>query len=299
MNSDAAWAFDAYEAVRARLPETTYPTISRQVDHLGDLKDEVDVYLLDAFGVLNIGETAISGAPERIAELQQAGKQVIVVSNAASVPKRVLLEKYARLGFSFAPENVLSSREVLLSALGDMHLGHIGMMGLEAYGREDLENLDFSFLTDDPASFDKADSFVLMGAGKWSDVQQTLLENALIRRARPLLVGNPDIVAPRENGLSREPGYFAHQLADRTGVEPQFFGKPYGNAFDMALAKVSNVDRSRIVMVGDTLHTDILGGQAAGVTTALITHHGALKGLDVDEAIKRSGITPHYIMPDP
>ncbi|MFD1810358.1 HAD hydrolase-like protein [Gemmobacter lanyuensis] len=34
-------------------------------------------------------------------------------------------------------------------------------------------------------------------------------------------------------------------------------------------------------MVGDTLHTDILGGQAAGHGTILVTDHGLFKGRDV------------------
>ena len=31
-------------------------------------------------------------------------------------------------------------------------------------------------------------------------------------------------------------------------------------------------------MVGDSLHTDILGGAAAGMTTVLITDHGLFRG---------------------
>ncbi len=56
----------------------------------------------------------------------------------------------------------------------------------------------------------------------WTDARQTLLEASLQRAPRPVYVGNPDIVAPRENGFSTEPGSFAHRLADETGVSPQF-----------------------------------------------------------------------------
>ena len=300
MTSDAAWAFDAYEAVRARLPQATFPAKSHHVDDLTDLIKDHDVFLLDAFGVLNVGETAINGAPEHIAALQAAGKTVIVVSNAASLPKRFLVQKYRKLGFEFAAKDVLSSRAVLLRALQDMPTGKVGMMGLETYGDEELESLDFTFLEDDNSVYAAADSFVLMGSGNWTEARQARLEAALTERARPVYVGNPDIVAPRETGLSKEPGFFAHRLADATGVMPQFFGKPFGNIFDMALDLIpEGVDRNRIVMVGDTLQTDILGGKAAGVRTALITAHGALKGLDVESAVSKSGITPDYIMPNP
>src|SRR5690606_8371232 len=96
----------------------------------------------------------------------------------------------------------------------------------------------------------------------------------LAARPAPVLIGNPDLVAPRESGLSIEPGHFAHDLLDRVDCEVRFFGKPYANAFDAAIAAVEAergpVDRSRVAMVGDTLHTDILGGAGAGLRTVLV-----------------------------
>ncbi len=35
--------------------------------------------------------------------------------------------------------------------------------------------------------------------------------------------------------------------------------------------------RKRIAMVGDSLHTDILGGNAAGMTSVLVTDHGMFR----------------------
>ena len=51
----------------------------------------------------------------------------------------------------------------------------------------------------------------------------------------------------------------------------------------------------RIAMVGDTLHTDILGGAAAGWGTILITDHGIFRGLDVDPFIAASDLVPDVI----
>jgi ribonucleotide monophosphatase NagD (HAD superfamily) len=49
-------------------------------------------------------------------------------------------------------------------------------------------------------------------------------------------------------------------------------------------------------MVGDTLHTDVLGGAAAGIGTILITDHGLFKGFDVAPYITQSGIQPDWIV---
>lgn len=57
------------------------------------------------------------------------------------------------------------------------------------------------------------------------------------------------------------------------------------------------VDRSRMIMIGDTLHTDILGGAAAGIRTALVTQHGVLNGQDATAHIEACGIRPDFVIP--
>lgn len=302
--NSTAWAFDAYQAVRHRLPQARFPARSKKAADLTAIMGRFDIFLLDAFGVLNVGETAIPGAVEHVAALQAAGKHVMVVSNAAGYPKRFLMARLHRLGFAFAPDQVLSSRDVLLDALAREPSRHWGLMADAQYGLEEIEGLAATILADDPQAFDAVDAFAFLGSGTWSQERQRLLTASLRRHPRPVLVGNPDIVAPREGGLSLEPGYFAHLLADETDIAPQFFGKPYPAIYDMALkralaARPDVTDPARILMVGDTLHTDILGGAAAGVKTALVTGFGALLGMEVQKAIATSGLVPDLILPAP
>ncbi|MEM9124706.1 MAG: HAD family hydrolase [Pseudomonadota bacterium] len=293
-------AFDAYEAVRHRLPDIVKGAINyRHVETLADIADAFDVFLLDAFGVLNIGETAIPGAPERVKSLKAAGKRVLVVSNAAGFPHAALLEKYARLGYDFEPRDVITSRVTLLSGLNGQHDLHWGLMATPSAGLRDLELLNLTYLQDDPGPYDAVDGFLLIGSAAWTDARQALLERALLDRPRPVLVGNPDIVAPREHGFSKEPGLFAHQLADQTGIVPQFFGKPFGNIYDLAFERLGLVDKSRVLMVGDSLHTDVLGARNVGVASALISGFGFFAGHDVQAAIRQAGIVPDFVVNRP
>lgn len=292
-------AFSAYERVRARLPDITREGACQRLADLDAIADDTDVFLLDAFGVLNIGETAIPGVPERVAGLQKAGKRVIVVSNAAGNPHAGLMQKYRRLGYDFDPEDVITSRKATLAGLAGMPGIRWGLMATESLGRDDLEHLDITYLAEDPTAYDAAEGFILMGSAVWTGQRQALLEASLLRNPRPVIVGNPDIVAPREGGFSVEPGNFAHQLADVTGVEPRFFGKPFGNVFDLTFARLGRFDPARTVMVGDSLHTDILGGQAAGIKTALIAGYGFFAGHEVEGPIRTSGIRPDFILARP
>lgn len=299
-SATAQEAFDLYESVRARLPAPKSQTGPyRNAGTLTDIADAFDVFLLDAFGVLNIGETAIPGTPQRVADLVASGKRVMVVSNAAGFPHAALMAKYKRLGYDFAPEDVITSRAALLAGLTGQRDMHWGLMATRSAGIGDLEGLHLTYLEEDPTVYDAVDGFLLIGAAAWTEERQSLLEAANEKRPRPVLVGNPDIVAPREWGFSVEPGHFAHRLADRTGVVPQFFGKPFTNIFDLAFQRLGSVERGKVVMVGDSLHTDILGAHAAGINSALVSDYGFFAGQDHAAAIKRSGIVPSYVIARP
>ncbi|MFP7673832.1 TIGR01459 family HAD-type hydrolase [Marivita sp. S0852] len=293
-------AFAEYEAVRHVLPavqpvspETVY------LDNLSQLSADYDVFLLDAFGVLNIGETAIPGVKNRVETLIAAGKRVLIVSNAASVPLASLVKKYQGLGYPFGADDIITSRQSLATALRDQDQRLWGVMGGDVDGLHDLGSVRTVCLLDDPAAYAAAEGFLLIGSGTWTEARQARLESALAAQARPVLVGNPDIVAPRETGFTVEPGYFAHRLSKLPKVTPEFYGKPYANIYDLAFARLGAVDKSRTVMVGDSLHTDILGAHAAGVSSALIAGYGFFADSDVPQAIEVSGISPDYVLTRP
>ena len=52
-------------------------------------------------------------------------------------------------------------------------------------------------------------------------------------------------------------------------------------------------------MVGDSLHTDILGAQTAGIASVLISGYGFFAGQDTSDAIDASGIIPDYVATRP
>ncbi|MEM7613750.1 MAG: TIGR01459 family HAD-type hydrolase, partial [Pseudomonadota bacterium] len=86
-------AFARYEEVRARLPAAAFPATSVPRATLAEVAPEVDAFVLDAFGVLNVGQTAIPGAVARIAQLRAMGKTLIVLTNAASDTRAAALRK--------------------------------------------------------------------------------------------------------------------------------------------------------------------------------------------------------------
>ncbi|RZU98200.1 HAD-IIA family hydrolase [Spiribacter vilamensis] len=290
-------AFSAYEAIRHRLPASNGSGACRDAAHLGEIADDFDTVLLDAFGVLNRGQDPIPSVPERVRDLQAAGKRVMVVSNAAGFSHSTLMARYQRLGYEFDPEDVVTSRKTLVRQLEQEPPRHWGLIAGQQFGPEEFPPLDYRMLADDIDDYHAVDGFLFVGASEWTAARQRLLIESLRAHPRRLLVANPDLLAPQEGGDSIEPGTHAHQVQDETGVEPAFYGKPFANIFDLALERLGpGIDRDRTLMVGDTLHTDILGGQAAGIRTALVTRTGVLAGMDIAAAIESSGIAPDWIL---
>ena len=291
------WAFERYEAIRPRLPQANFDGTPQYAADLAEVASHFDGFILDAFGVLNRGETAIEGAVERMAQLRAMGKKLIVLTNAASYTRTQILAKYHRLGFDFAPDEVISSRDLTLANLPPLASGQLWAAGAAADDKFDDTPHAVRQLLDDPGLYESAGGFLLLSSVRWTELDTQRLIDALHVKPRPVVIANPDLVAPREDGLTIEPGTFAHALMDALPVSPLFYGKPYRDAFDAAIAKMPGVPRHRIAMVGDTLHTDILGGAASGIGTVLITHHGLFRGLDVQQFIERSGIRPTWIVP--
>lgn len=270
------------------MPEAQFPVTSVQVGSLASLADRFDVFLLDAFGVLNVGKTAIPSALERVATLQASGKKLLVLSNSATLPKAQTCAKLNRLGYNFSPQNMVTSREALATALPHKRWGAMAAVGANF---DDLP-AQIIRLGNTQSEFDTVEGFLLLSTKNWTEEQQEMLQTSLTQNPRPVWVANPDIVAPREGGLSLQPAYYAHLLK-----APLFFGKPFGNIFEHAFQRLGALDKSRVLMLGDTLHTDILGAAAFGLKTALVTGHGVYKGCDYHRFIKTSGIRPNYILP--
>lgn len=302
MSRDAARALARYQTIRPRLPQVDFaPVPPRRLSGLAELAAGHDAVLLDAYGVLNRGEAPIPGAAAGVAALRAAGLAVRVVTNGASYPRARAQARLAGMGFDFALSEIITSRDTALAALPPGGPGGRpwGLMGPADGDHPDLAPWPHLWLADDPEPYAVAGAFLLLGTIGWTPVRQALLRAALRGQPRPLWLANPDLVSPAEHGLVEEPGSLAHRLADETGAPILGFGKPYGAIFARALASLPGVARDRVVMVGDTLHTDILGGRAAGLRTALVTGHGALRGLDAAQAMASSAIWPDFVMDGP
>ena len=270
------------------------------INGLADILDQFDLILLDSYGVLCRGNTPVEGALEAIALMRENSQSFCVVSNDTMTNKAVAAEKYQKRGFDFQASEVLTSLDItdqFLDTVTDPErygviapLEHPsndrleGMVRLNGCNGEIPEQVDILLF--------------LTGAGWTAKMQESLVKSGQGRQFQ-LVVGNPDIGAPNGQHIVATPGYFLADFVERTGqtAKPLLFGKPDSSIFMEAFQANTKVAPSSVLMVGDTLYTDILGGNAMGFKTLLL-QCGVYKGQDISEEINKAGIVPDFIAPN-
>ena len=270
------------------------------ISGLVDILDQFELILLDSYGVLCRGNTPVEGAVEAITLMRQKNKPFCVVSNDTMINKAIAAGKYQKRGFDFTSDEVLTSLDItdqFLSTISDPQ--RYGVIApLEHPSSERLQKM--VRLNECNGEIpEQVDTLLFLTGAGWTVKMQEHLVKSGTGRQFNLLVGNPDTGAPNGQHIVATPGYFLADFVERTEqqADPRLFGKPDASIFQEALTRANASDPSKVLMVGDTLYTDILGGNAMGFRTLLL-QCGVYKGQDIFEEIKQAGIVPDFIAPN-
>jgi len=289
-------AWRQYRRAEGRLPPKPPRVAPQRVGGVFDILDRFDLVILDAWGVLNLGETPIAPARTVVRKLRGQGVPLTVLSNDASGDKAQAVAAHRQRGYDFRAEEIVAGLDLLPQTLA--HLALPEPLGLVAEAPAPMPQLTRGMvpLGDDAAAYDESSGIAFLSSAAWTEMRQQYLEASLRRRARPLIVCNPDIASPEGDMLNAEPGYYAHRIADETAVVPILCGKPERAIYERALARFPTLRPERVLCVGDTLHTDILGARAAGCR-AMLVEAGFCAGRDALALAADCGIWPDFIAP--
>ena len=268
-----------------------------------NIAEKFKAVFLDSYGVLKNYKGLIAGVPETIDFLRNKGIALRILTNDASRSQEQQAESFNKLGLKgFEPHEIITSGMMAKMFLQQKILsGKIAYLGTEnsayyilqsglkhiAVKDIDLDNIEdiaaFVFLDDE--GFD------------WNvDINKTV--NLLRHKNIPVVVANSDKLYPvSRNNVSVATGGIAKLVESMLHKKFIHFGKPDSQMFMYAfdeLNKFGTFSRNEILMVGDTLHTDILGGNKFGVKTTLVLS-GNTGAEDADLEINSSGIIPDYI----
>ncbi|MEM6710770.1 MAG: TIGR01459 family HAD-type hydrolase [Pseudomonadota bacterium] len=241
---------------------------SKPIRSISHHSEHYDVVLSDVWGVLHNGVTAWPSAVEALTAFRDAGKTVVLVSNAPR-PNPPVREQLAQLGVpQTAYDDIVTSGDVTRTLFEetyrDASVTHIG------------PDKDKPLVHGLPVTFtDDASAQVCLCSGLMDDAVETPEDyrerlKALAKRDIPMVCANPDKVVELGDRLIYCSGALA-DLYEELGGTTIIVGKPHSSIYETALKAAGNPDPSRVLAIGDSLRTDVRGAADQGVDCLFLT----------------------------
>lgn len=286
-------AWSVYLNAASRLPSSPSTVTPRRVGGLADVVAGYDLVVFDAYGVLHIGGPAFPESLAAVAALRQQGTPLCVVTNDVTHEPHAVAERLRQRGYDIRDEEIVSGRSLLPEMLAPWSGRRTGVI---ASHPEDLQDRfpDLVPLTEDPETWRTVDSLVFVDTNFWNDRHAETFFTELRRQPRPMIVCNPDVGCPYGDRISAEPGYYAHLAAAEGLTDPVFLGKPFLPIYQRVLKAWPQISPDRMLMVGDSPHTDILGGRGAGMD-CLLLEWGFLQGQESAARFAEAGLFPNFV----
>lgn len=275
----------------------------QRIDNFRSIIDKYKVILFDAYGVIKNYNGIIPGIHKTFAYLEETGKEYYIVTNDASRSPLQLAEAFHKGGLTnIAPERIVSSgmltKEYLDLQVKDGIAAYLGTRDSAHYIESSgLHTLPVSDINDQ--NFNQVNALIFLddeGFDWFKDLNKAV--NLIRRRPIPVIVANTDRAYPlTATDVSIAIGGIAAMCESVVGRQFIRFGKPDSQMFMFTYDLIRErmpIGKHEIVMVGDTLNTDILGGNKFGFDTVLVMTGNTLPK-DVDTRILASGIIPTHI----
>jgi HAD superfamily hydrolase (TIGR01450 family) len=274
-----------------------------KIDNFKSIIDKYEVIFFDAFGVLKNYKGLLPGIEKTFSYIESQNKEYYIVTNDASRSPVQLAESYHKMGLNAVTSNRIISSGMLAKEFLDLkvHDGIVAYLGTENSAHyidsSGLHTLPISAIT--PANIEKVNALVFLDdeGFDWARDLNTVV-NLLRKRPIPAIVANTDYAYPvNKQEVAIAIGGVASMIENI--VERDFirFGKPDSQLFMFAFDQIREyrqISKQQIVMVGDTLFTDILGGNKFGLDTVLVFSGNTLPD-DAETKMKTTGIVPTYI----
>jgi phospholysine phosphohistidine inorganic pyrophosphate phosphatase len=241
--------------------------------------------LFDLDGVLYNSETLIAGAPETVRWVQANRIPYLFVTNTSSRGRSALVDKLGRFGIQADRSQIMTP---CVAAAEWLRTRRDGRTALFILPKAHEEFLGIDLL---PEELEGGARYVVIGdlGDAW--------DFRTLNRAFRLLHSSPDTVLialgmtrywHAHDGLRLDVAPFVTALEHATGKKALVFGKP-SEVFFNAAVKALGVPASEIVMIGDSIETDVAGAQQSGLKGILL-RTGKFRQADLEGETKPDAV---------
>ena len=239
-------------------------------------------FVFDLDGCIWNGNTLNPGAGEMLTRLVSTGRRVAFLTNNSRATAADILARLHALGVSEA-EHALTPLEIIGTVIaerfGPSRVLVIGAAELSAMiARAGHTLIDVK---------DSAHASVVAVGNDFDLTYERLtVASRVAAKTGRLVTPNVDPRLPVEGGdFLPGCGALVAAVAAASGVAPIVVGKPEAPLFHIALARLG-LSPAETAMVGDSVHSDILGGRGVGMRTVFYAPDGGPAAPEADVTIR-------------
>jgi len=233
---------------------------------------EYDLILIDLWGVIIEGDNTYPGVVEAINNMISR-TNIMFLTNAPR-PNFKVAENLRKWGITNATEDMVFTSGDIARQMIQAHRSNLGGKIPKIYhlGEDRNEDILLNSKHELTQDLNSADILLLsLYRDDHEDINEfnQILKQAALKKDLLTLCSNPDTTIPKHGTIRYCAGYFA-EIIEKFGGEVVYTGKPKEVIYNFALQKQQHIKKDRILMVGDTFETDILGANKAGIHSALV-----------------------------
>jgi len=247
--------------------------------------------LCDLEGTLYSGDAPLPGATLLVPALRARDIPFRFITNTTSRSRRALVARLSGMGITVSADEIVSA-PVAAAAL------------VRARGHEVVAPFLVEAVLEDLGGIILQGGTVARGSGRPGAIllgdlgdrwDYALLQEAFgyLREGAELITCSRDRAYRKGDRLVLDVGPFVSALEYASGSTALLAGKPSPVIYDTALRQLQlpDAERSRVVMIGDDIHSDIAGAQQAGLV-AWAVETGKFSSADA----ARAGIAPDRVI---
>jgi HAD superfamily hydrolase (TIGR01459 family) len=272
-----------------------------------DLMDEYDLFMFDLWGVLLEGDNLYSGVCQTVNTIL-AEKKVMFISNSSRTSESTY-QKLKGLGLNIEEDMVITAgrltKNILMNPAKYLSIKTPVVYNLGLDHNEELWDAANLPSTKD---IEKAGLMIISMSMFRDKIEQS--DYDILRKAAelkiPAICSNNDRIAVSNGKVMYCAGHFAEKF-ESFGGEVLYVGKPFEPIFEEALSFHPSIKRERVIMIGDTITTDVFGAINVGIHSGLVTtgnvefllqnpKNEKEKLLQIEKICTDQNIHPNYIV---
>lgn len=240
-------------------------------------------YLIDMDGVIHRGSNPIEGAAEFIEYLVENDIPYLFLTNNSTYTQLDVVANLRKFDIETSEEHVYTSALATAEFVHTQKPNGTAFVIGEGGLLNALNEVNYAINRDAP-------DYVIVGEGRVLNFELVERAHRLIANGASLLSTNSDTWGPTDSGPRPGCGAIVALLESATGRKAYHVGKP--NPFMMRAArKRINLHTDEVIMIGDTMDTDIRGATDLGFRSILV-----LTGSTTTEALKDYPFAPTHVV---